>query len=141
MDIEVQKYVLALRKAGTPVNTDIVIAAAKGIVTTKDRTMLAENGGSIHLTKTWAASLMERMTFVKQRGSTARKSTLTELEFQACREKFITSVANLIHRNNIPPPLIINWDQTGLNVNIVPSSTYTMEERGCCRVEIVGLGD
>ena len=62
VDIEVQKYVLALRKAGTP---DIVIAAAKGIVTTKDQTMLAENGGSIHLTKMWAASLMERMAFVK----------------------------------------------------------------------------
>lgn len=35
--------------------------------------------------------------------------------------------------------MLINWDQTGINV--VPTSNYTMEERGAGRVEIAGYGD
>ena len=41
--------------------------------------------------------------------------------------------------NNVPPQLIINWDQTGLNV--VPTCSWTMEEQGSQRVETAGLGD
>ena len=39
----------------------------------------------------------------------------------------------------IPPELILNWDQTGLN--LVPASTWTMEQKGKKRVEIKGLND
>ena len=65
LNAEVQKFVQALRKAGTPDNTAVILAAAEGIVTIRDRTLLVKNGGSIKLTKTWAASLMERMRLVK----------------------------------------------------------------------------
>ena len=40
---------------------------------------------------------------------------------------------------NIPPHLIINWDQTGLY--LVPSSNWTMAEKGKKRVSIRGLRD
>ena len=43
---EVQQYLRALNAAGTPVNSAIVIASAKGIVMTKNRLLLAEYGGS-----------------------------------------------------------------------------------------------
>ena len=39
----------------------------------------------------------------------------------------------------IPPKLILNWDQSGLNV--VPSSLWSMEQRGAKRVELAGLND
>ena len=39
----------------------------------------------------------------------------------------------------IPPELILNFDQTG--VKIVPSSTWTMDREGSRRVEVVGIGD
>ena len=41
--------------------------------------------------------------------------------------------------DEIPPELILNWDQTGLN--LIPSSSWTMEQRGARRVEITGLND
>ena len=42
--------------------------------------------------------------------------------------------------NEIPPELtILNWDQTGLN--LIPSSSWTMEQRGARHVEITGLND
>ena len=37
----------------------------------------------------------------------------------------------------IPPELILNWDQTGLK--IVPSSSWTMDQRGVNRVEMIGV--
>ena len=43
-DEKVQQYIRALRKAGTPVNARVVLAAAEGIVTATDCTLLFENG-------------------------------------------------------------------------------------------------
>ena len=37
----------------------------------------------------------------------------------------------------IPPELILNWDQTG--IMIVPFTSWTMDERGTRRVDIGGL--
>lgn len=43
------------------------MAAAKGIIISKDRTRLAEFGGHITLTEDWAKSPMNPMGFVKRR--------------------------------------------------------------------------
>ena len=41
---------------------------------------------------------------------------------------------------DIPPELVLlNWDQT--NLNILPSSSGTMDQRGQRRFELVGLKD
>ena len=39
----------------------------------------------------------------------------------------------------IPPELVLNWDQTG--INIVPASLWTMDQQGKNRVEMIGLID
>ena len=39
----------------------------------------------------------------------------------------------------IPPGLVFNWDQTG--IMIVPSTSWTMDQRDAKRVEITGLKD
>lgn len=41
--------------------------------------------------------------------------------------------------DDIPPQLIINWDQTG--IKYVPVSSWTMAPRGSKRVEIIGIDD
>ena len=51
-----QKYVKAMREAGAPVSTYTVIAAARGIISAQDRSLLVENGGYIALSETWAQS-------------------------------------------------------------------------------------
>ena len=50
LDGVVQSYIRALREAGTPINASIVIAAAN---CSKDRSLLAENGGHIDLGPGW----------------------------------------------------------------------------------------
>ena len=68
MDDDIQKYIKALRKTGTPINTAVILAAAEGIITAKDRTLLALHGGHIELKSSWAKSWMSRMKLVKPRG-------------------------------------------------------------------------
>lgn len=100
--------------------------------------MLVENGGHIQLTKSWAQSLMHRMGLVKRKAST-KKSTMTNEQFEEIKSTFLSQVGHFAKAHAIPADLLINWDQTGINV--VPSSNYTMEERGSGRVEIAGYGD
>ena len=44
-----------------------------------------------------------------------------------------------MEQEEIPPELIINWDQTG--ICFVSSSSWTMEEKGVKRVEVVRQSD
>ena len=49
LDNEVQQYVRALRMAGTPFGSAVIIAAARGIVMAKNPAFLLENGGHVVL--------------------------------------------------------------------------------------------
>ena len=44
-----------------------------------------------------------------------------------------------VEMEEIPGELVLNWDQTG--IRLVPSSTWTRERRGSCRVEMIGVND
>ena len=138
LDKDVQSYIRALQATGAPIGSDIVIAAAKGIVMSNDHTQLVENGGHITLTKSWSHSLMLRMGLVKRKAST-KKSTMTEEQFKQRKKKFLTEVGSFVNQHKIPSSLVINWDQSGINV--IPSCNYTMASKGVKRVEIAGYGD
>ena len=66
-------YVLATRRKGGAVTTDVVIADAIGIIRRKGRNLLAKNRGHIALTRDWARSLLGRMGFVKRKATTKRQ--------------------------------------------------------------------
>lgn len=82
---------------------------------------------------------MQKMKLVKQRGSTQMKTALTEALFLEVKGKFPSTLCNVVLKNKVIPQMIVNWDQTG--INIVPASTWTMAEEGSSRVPIAGLGD
>ena len=120
-------------------NACIVIAAAEGIVKATDRALLAENGGFIKLTLSWAYSLLKRMGFVKRKATTKSKLTLTESAFKESKANYLQKIKKAVKDGKIPSDLIINWDQTGIKV--VPSSEWTQEQRGAMRVEVAGVDD
>ena len=45
----------------------------------------------------------------------------------------------MINAHNIPPNVIINWDQAG--VKLVPSQNWTKEEKGSTHLEIAHFND
>ena len=78
------------------------------------------------------------MGYVKRRGTTSKSKNLVE-NFEELKASFLEQVSTTVIMDEIPPELILNWDQTGLN--LVLSSSWTIEQRGARRVEITGLND
>lgn len=127
-----------MRDNGAVIKSQIVIVATKGIIIGNDKTLLAENGGSIDISKTWAKSLLKRMNFVKRWGSTACINDKI-FNFDQLKDEFLERIDKTVDDFEIPSSLIINWDHAGLN--IVPVSIWTMASEGSKRVEISGFGD
>ena len=112
---------MKVREGGGVVYSGIAMAAAKGILMSCDRSMLAEYGGHVNITKSWAFSLLKRMKFVQRKGTTL-KSKFTLSNFAELKKSFLEDVVATVTMEEIPPELILNWDQTG--IKIVPSSDF-----------------
>ena len=117
----------------------IVQAAVEGIVTATDRTLLAGNGGHICFSLGRALSLLQRMGYVRRKGTTQKSGKFTEKDFLNTKSLFIKDIYSLVHAQNIPSGLILNWDQTG--ICLVPSADYTIEQQGASRAEMACLGN
>lgn len=50
---------------------------------------------------------------------------LTQEEFAAVKKRYFRQIKKAVKDGKIPPELVINWDQTG--VNVVPSSKQRKE--------------
>lgn len=138
LDNAVQDYNRVLTKAGTPVMTEVIIAAAEGIVV--DQTLLQMHGGSIALTRGWALPLVKRMALVKRRGSTQAKKNISSAAYQhlLC-STFLRQISGIVSVHQIPPEMVVNWGQSG--INIVPTCNWTMEQEGVSWFEIAVLND
>ena len=137
LDQQVQAYLGMLRGSGGVVNTSIAIAAATGIVRKRDRSLLAENGGHIALTKHWAQYLLQRMGYVKRKSTTKVKVSVEDVE--VLKEQFLLDIKAIVDLEDIPHDLILNWDQTA--INYVPVSNWTMAKQGSKKVKIAGVDD
>ena len=54
LDNLVKQYIVQLRAAGGVINVDVVMAAARGIVESKNQSLLVEYGGKIAIERSWA---------------------------------------------------------------------------------------
>ena len=67
------------------------------------------------------------MKFVKQKVTTATGKYFSH-PVRAFEASTLNKIADTVEMEEIPPEMIINWDQTG--VKTVPSNTRTMEKQG-----------
>ena len=107
----------------------VVKGAAQGIL---------EYHGKDDLAKLINIPLLKRMDFVRRK-ATISKGKDTVPDFAELKKSFVQSVVETITMEEISPQLVFNWDQTG--INIVPSCSWTMEERGSKRIKLVGIKD
>ena len=63
-------YVRKVREEGGVVTTRLVIAAARGILLSCDRSILAKFGGHVRRNRHWAYSLLTCMKFVRRKVTT-----------------------------------------------------------------------
>lgn len=137
IDAEIKDYCMELRKNGGVLNTKILLCAARGIVMFHDKTLLTDFGGHIDLNRSWAISFLNRLGFSRRVGTKAARA-LPE-NFDELKRDYLERITNLVTDYNIPDELIINWDQTG--INLIPASRWTMEMTGAKQVGITGLND
>ena len=86
----------------------------------------------------WAKSLFNCMGFVLRRKTTA-KVLIPEGALKEAELKFHHQIANYVEKYQIPPSLIINFDQTPSKY--VQISLNTMEKEGTKNVPIFGIDD
>ena len=129
--------ILNIRDSGGVINNSVVIGIIKGIIRDSDSNLLVENGGPLQIDKPIARRLLGRLNFVKRRGST--KAKLTPEDFSQLRDQFLSDIRTIVHFDNIPPGLILNWDHTG--INYVPTSSWTLETKGATKVPIAAIDD
>ena len=134
LDKKVQLYLSKVRDGGGVVTSAIVVAAARGILLSSDRSKLTEVGGYIKLNRHWTYSLLACMHFVKRKAFTSKSRYTPTIAM--LKEYFNEGLWTVVTMENIPPELVLNRDQTG--IKIVPTSSWTMNQQGAKRVEVVG---
>ena len=82
---------------------------------------------------------MRRMGYVKRRATTQAKWQVTPDEFRRLQQSYLMQISSFVKVHNIPADLIINWDQTPINVT--PTTNWTMAEEGSKRVKVAALND
>ena len=84
--------------------------------------------------KHWAHSLLDHMGLVQRKATTATSKYTEEM-----KANFMQDVVSTIVVEDIPPELIVNWDETG--IKMVPCTQWTMEKQGTRIVELTGMKD
>ena len=107
IDPLVQKYLKATRYKGGIVNTTVAIATAKAL--TKRYPLLEKD--HLELGKPWAQSLFRRLGFVRRMKTTGKVHIPVGAQKEA-ELKFLHQIVNNVEKYQIPPSLIINFDQT-----------------------------
>ena len=69
---------------------------------------------------------------------TTAKSKYAIVDFDHLKAEFLEDVVATVEVEEIPPKLILNWDQTGIRI---VTSNLDHGPAGCTRVEIGGAGD
>ena len=131
LDKHMQEYVTYMRSTETTVNTAVVIACAEGILMYEDAPLLTR----VNLSKGWEQYLLQRMGYVKWKATS--KAKVGVKNFAEIKEIFQLEIKHVIVMDEIPAQLVINFDQTGLN--IVPVSDWMMEVERSKRVEVAGI--
>ena len=106
----------------------------------KNATLVSKNGEGgikVKLTDDWAKSLLKRMGYVKWKACSKAKVDVER--YEQLKDEFLLEIKVIVNMDEIPPELIINFDQTALNY--VPVSHWTMDQEGAKRVEVVAKDD
>ena len=78
------------------------------------------------------------MKFVRRKAITA-KSEVSTSAFNELRDAFFSEISSIVTMEEIPPELVLSWDQTG--IYLVPVAEWTMDQLGSKLVEIHGVKD
>ena len=124
-------------QTGIAVNSTLLRPLILAIVEKEDRSLLQENGGPFSCSVSWINNLCRSLNLSMRRGTTAAQKLPDDWERQG--EALAMRLAYLVMRYNIPPALVINLDQS--SIQLLPMYGETRRETGSKDVPILGLDD
>ena len=77
--------------------------------------------------------MLHRINFVKRKATTTKSKHAPE-NFARLMQASLDEVVEVMEMEKVPPEVILNWDQTG--INLVPVSSWTIDQLGVKRVEV-----
>lgn len=98
---------------------------------------LVENGGPYSYTDSWAIRFYRRHNIASRVATTKMREI--PADFEVKKEKYIKIAADLIYQYQVPPELVINGDETA--VQLVSRANRTRNSRGAKRVRLLGMGE
>ena len=78
---------------------------------------------------------VEHNGIMKRKGSTSAKVSVPEYDKR--KEQNLLDIHAEVIMSDIPPSLVINWDQTAFH--LVPVSAWTISRQGAQSIRIAGL--
>ena len=66
------------------------------------------------------------MGFVKRKANTKVKLSVEDFEK---KDIFLADIKAIVAMDEIPPELVLNWDQTGVNIVPLPHGRWTGEDQ------------
>lgn len=137
-DDEVLKHVKKIEAQGGIVNSWIIMSISKAVLMHRQKSLLAEFGGPIDITKTLAKSILRRFGYSKSRTVKSFPKPLPS-NFIELKSSFMSNVSEYVHEHSIPIPLVIFVLET--SVPMVPGGTWTLEKEGSGQLTIPGIDD
>ena len=132
IDQKVQLYIKQVSKRGGVISRSIAISVAK-VLLERD-----ESFGKIKTAETWAKSLLKRTGYVRR----AKTSPTVDIPDGARKEieyQYLYDIVSAVEKWNIPPDLVVNFDQTPSK--LVLAGRSTLAKRNSTNVTIAGSSD
>ena len=128
LDIEnmVKIYLVKMRENGGIVTSRIIRIVALSICQSKAPSILKLNGGYTDISSFRAYNFANRHGFVIRKATKFTKAEIENKE-NVCAE-FQAEFIKLIQNLKVPYELIINWDETG--IQLLPTASYTFDKQG-----------
>ena len=106
----------ALRLKGASVNVNVINAVPKGIVMASDRTLLIEHDDYLSFSKQWGRNILNEVARTERkmvrRMATTSKVPIVPRLLREEKYTFPKKINELVKWHNIPPDLVLNFDQT-----------------------------
>lgn len=153
LDKELLQIITDIRASGAEVHLDTVSNQAVALL---------ERNGLGHILKknnpaakgvfgnAWASEWLKKHNFSDRQGlferlqmalncSIGTRAKKSFVLTQTILDDFLFGVSILVNENNIPPELVINFDETGLELCAAGKRTFA--QKGSIQVEIIGIDD
>jgi hypothetical protein len=135
LETKIKSTLEGMREAGLVVNSNVAAAVIRGLVEVNNPELLGRYGLSRRWCRRWMNS---NLSWSYRKGTTSGQKLPAEWK-NLCDKMLMRAAVVAAKKNVTHPALIINWDQTGLN--LIPSYHSTFGKKGDKQIPIAKMDD